>query len=556
MKAPYKVLFSNDTTGLSNCKSPYNPHPAFKQDEATGEWIYNEVGFSKEILEASVDETAGQGIDVHLLQPGVGWVPWWKSRVYPFAEHIEFMKERTGMDPSVNAFAKFMADGGDMVDVFVNRCRNKKLTPFISMRLNDSHGHEYLLAEPKDIPSHAWHCFSKIHIEHPDWRISRDIADWNGRVLNWAIPEVVDFKYSYIEEICEQYDIDGFELDFMRHNRFFDETVTPLAERRRIMNAFIRRVRMLLDRTAKAGRRRWLCVRVPAYLKLYDDLGIHLPDFVREGVDMVNASYSFFTEQQGDIGEIRTMIPEASLYVEMCHTTSMVNWRTKIGYDAIAYRRTTARQYWTTAHLAYARGADGMSTFNFQYYREHGTGPRGPFHEPPFSMHKKLGDPSALASEPQHNFIGATWYDWAAPSRQLDHRGKISTFLPGETKRFELAMAPPKGGWKKGGILRIQSPVSFDSAEWDAVYNGVKLARTDERGEPYDNPYPNLLGDNEMHRAFILPASVLRDGFNTVDITYVDRSRSTAALNPMITPSVTDKKAEAAYLSFIDAAVE
>ena len=94
MKAPYRVLFSNDTTGCSTCKSPYNPDPNWKQDAESGRWVYDEVGFSKEILEASVDETAKVGIDAHLLQPGVGWVPWWKSRVFPFAAHVKFMKER------------------------------------------------------------------------------------------------------------------------------------------------------------------------------------------------------------------------------------------------------------------------------------------------------------------------------------------------------------------------------------------------------------------------------------------------------------------------------
>ncbi len=63
--------------------------------------------------ELEVGLAAGVGIDAHLLQPGVGWAPWWKSQAYPFETHIRFMKERTGMDPSANSFAQYMASGSD-----------------------------------------------------------------------------------------------------------------------------------------------------------------------------------------------------------------------------------------------------------------------------------------------------------------------------------------------------------------------------------------------------------------------------------------------------------
>ena len=520
MKAPFRVLFSNDTTNLCTCRSPLQPRPNWVRDPQTGQWVYRELNFSQELLEASVDETAGQGIDVHLLQPGVGWVPWWKSRVYRFAEHVRFMKERTGMDPAANAYAAYMASGGDMVEVFVRRCRQRRLTPFISFRLNDSHGHEFVAMPPDQIQSWAWHVFSPVHVNHPEWRIGKDINDWNGRVLNWAIPEVRQHKFAFITEICEQYDLDGFELDFMRHHRFFDEAKTPLAERRQIMTGFVCEVRNLLDRTARPGRRRWLCVRVPAVRRLHDDLGLDLPAFARAGVDMVNLSYSYFTNQQGDVAEIRALVPEVALYVEMCHCTAIVRNRATHGYDSFFFRRTTPRQFWTTAHLAYARGADGLSTFNFVYYREHGPGPRGPFHEPPFAMHRHLGDRDWLARQPQHYFLGSTWLGWDQPARQIEGNGPYRKVEPGGSARFEFRLAPPAGGWQKGGRFRVQSPTSFDVSEWRAELNGAPLVATDDRSEPYDGAYPNLLGNNEQLRAWLVPAAVLRPGLNLVTVTY------------------------------------
>jgi hypothetical protein len=139
MKAPYKVLFSNDTTNIEQCTSPFNPT----------RWTHfgPVKPFTKEMLEATVDEAAA-GVDAHMLQPGGGWVPWWKSKIYPFAEHVKFMKERYGKEPSMSGFAQFMADGGDIVQVFVDHCRRKEIAPFISFRMNDSHGWEQVNAPP------------------------------------------------------------------------------------------------------------------------------------------------------------------------------------------------------------------------------------------------------------------------------------------------------------------------------------------------------------------------------------------------------------------------
>ena len=40
-----------------------------------------------------------------------------------------------------------------------------------------------------------------------------------------------------------------------------------------------------------------------------------------------------------------------------------------------------------------------------------------------------------------------------------------------------------------------------------------------DRSEPYANPYPQMLGTPEQHRAWTVPASVLKDGVNTAAIT-------------------------------------
>lgn len=519
MTVPYRTLYSNDTTNILSCTSPFNHHCSARTDPVTREVTYDPCGFTTAKLQATVDETAGVGIDVHLMQPGVGWVPWWKSAKYPFEEHIRFMKEFTGMDPEDSPYAKYMAEGGDMVDVFCRRCRDKDLAPFVSFRLNDSHGHEFVDCKKESIPPVAWHCFSPVHVSHPEWRLGEDINNWHNRVLNWAIPEVVAHKLSFIEEIIAQYDIDGFELDFMRHCHFFRDDGPDETERLRIMTEFVGKVRAALDkREAIDGQHRCLCVRIPAFKDALAPLGIDIAAFAEAGVEMFNLSYYYFTGQQGDIATLRQQAPEAAFYVEMCHCTEVQQMPSvKSNYMNFGFRRTTPQQYYTTAHLAYARGVQGISTFNFAYYREQGPSERGPFDEPPFEIHRGCRDPDFVARQSQHYFIGRTW----APHKEVSNpmNGTISS---GETLGVEFDMAPPTGGWQEAGRLRVQLFDDLGSSRWRAVMNGVELEENPDRSEPYDNPYTPLLGTPEQHRAWTVPAELPVDGINEVQISVLE----------------------------------
>ena len=498
-KAPYHVLYSNDTNNIETCVSPFH-----REGEP----------FRQEMLEATVDETAGTGIEVHMLQPGLGWVPLWKSKAYPFEEHVRFMKEKCGKEPAENGYAQYMANGGDIVGAFVSRCRKKGLVPFVSMRLNDAHGQEFVDMPHDKIPDWAWLVLAPIHVDHPDWRINQNIKDWYGRVLNWANPEVPKLKFQFIKEICEQYDIDGFELDFMRHCSFFRAKETTSEQRQKIMVDFIEQTRKLLDRTAKEGRHRWLCVRIPCYLEAHDPLGINVQAFAEAGVDMFDLSPYFFTEQQTDAPAIKALLPDSSVYLEMTHTTSVGKNLTKDGYDNFDYRRTTDLQFYTAAHLAYARGLDGVSAFNFVYYREHGEKVRGgSYNEPPFKIFEHLGDPEWLARQPQHYILGAVWNSPPVKDRPLP-----KVLGAGESATFKLDMAPPIGGWKNDGRMRIQAETSLGDSVWTARLNGAFLEETADRSEPYASPYRPMLGSAEQHRAWIVPATLLKDGVNTIDI--------------------------------------
>jgi hypothetical protein len=248
-------------------------------------------------------------------------------------------------------------------------------------------------------------------------------------------------------------------------------------------------------------------------MEAHDPLGIDVRAFAEAGVDMFNLSAYYFTEQQTDVTAIKALLPDSSVYLEMTHTTHVGKKVTKGSYDNFSFRRTTDLQFYTAAHLAYARGLDGVSAFNFVYYREHGGKERGPFNEPPFRVFNHMGDPAWLAQQPQHYVLGAVWNEPPVSSRPLP-----KALSAGESATFELDMAPSTGGWKSDGRLRIQAEAPLGDSMWTATFNGELLEETADRSEPYDNPYTPLLGTPEQHRAWVVPVVLVKDGVNTVEV--------------------------------------
>lgn len=496
-KAPFKVLYSNDATNITSCVSPFH---AARQP------------LRKEMIEATVDEVSGL-VDAHFLQPGLGMVPMWPSEVIPLEEHYAWIKQRYGQKP--DSFGQFVLDGGDVVQTFIDRCRMRKQAAFISFRMNDAHHKEFSHPKDGDNPGGSiGMSVNRFYIRHPEYLVEPGSLRGADLVQNWAVPQVREHKLALIRELCENYDIDGLELDFLRTYSYFRLEETPLEQRRAIMTGFIAEVRKLLDATARLGRRRWLCARVPCYLPPLDVLGLDLKAMVAAGLDMVNASAHYFTTQKHDLAAIRRQTAGATLYFELCHTI----WKgDKVveGYDVFPFRRATREHLHTSAHLAYARGADGISLFNFAYYRQHGQGEgRGTFGEPPFEALKALGDPGALAREPQHWFIA---FGWRAPGmKPLPVPRQIEAADP---EKFNFDLAAPQGGWKSDARVRIQTDKSLAATEWTATFNGEPVNPTADVSEPFAVPYPSMLAKPEELRAWVVPARLLKEGKNSLVVT-------------------------------------
>ncbi|WP_172683255.1 hypothetical protein [Verrucomicrobium spinosum] len=280
------------------------------------------------------------------------------------------------------------------------------------------------------------------------------------------------------------------------------------------MTEFMGRVRRTLDDHARAGRRRWLSVRIPGQLSAHDAQGIDVQAFAAAGVDMFNLSASYHVEQTTSLPEIRRLVPGAAIYLELTHVVSF-NGDTRNR----SHRRTTTEIATTTAHLAYSRGADGLSLFNFQYYRDYRdpgqTAGDGPYTEPPFELLQVLRRPEAMASLPQHYFVGLMYRN--DPRRAYPFPRRVKG---GESLRYVLDLAPPAQGWRREGKMRLQARSSCpEGGIWQARINGQLLPATPDVGEPYPTVYTQMHGQAGEWLAWNVPVSALRPGLNEVVIT-------------------------------------
>ena len=117
-----------------------------------------------------------------------------------------------------NIVPDLIAQDTDALRIMVDFCHSNGMEAFWSMRMNDVHDGD---------PRYTY-MFPRFKQEHPEYLFGtlenrptaiRDSRIWAG--VDYAQPAVREMAFRTIEEVCQNYDIDGIELDFFRHPVFF-----------------------------------------------------------------------------------------------------------------------------------------------------------------------------------------------------------------------------------------------------------------------------------------------------------------------------------------------
>jgi len=178
-----------------------------------------------------------------------------------------------------NLTKQFRDRGLDPLQIMVEFCRANGIEFFWSMRMNDIHD-----AFPQ------WpEMISQFKKDHPQLLFGTPeepppFGMWSG--LDYGEPEVRERAFRLLEDVCERYDVDGVEMDFMRHVPHFrcnakGEDCTQ--KERDIMTGLARRVREMTERVGLArGRPLLVAVRIPGSVPCCEAAGLDVTRWLEE----------------------------------------------------------------------------------------------------------------------------------------------------------------------------------------------------------------------------------------------------------------------------------
>lgn len=266
--------------------------PLFNQD-CTDFFFTNHITDTVDagaVIDKYFDVLADAGVKVLLVNTNARktncasdvWETFWEGYDPDAGDDQPFIQamgsgDNAGYRRMIHSMYEVDRQGIDYAARTLQRCRERGVSPWISLRMNDVHYNDDL--------AHPFH--GAIWREE---KYHRGGGGYYGRGLDYAHPEVRDLYRALIVESLDRYEMDGLELDFMREPYLFP----PGAEEagREILTAWMREISGLVRAAAaKRGQPILLGVRTPSHVEVALSWGLDAPAWAREGlIDLVVAT--------------------------------------------------------------------------------------------------------------------------------------------------------------------------------------------------------------------------------------------------------------------------
>ena len=346
--------------------------------------------------------------------------------------------------------------GTNIVAVCVERAHEHGMEAFASMRMNDLHFNDPAIRYPLG-QGDFW-------LQHPETYVGDATLGWHADgALNFTHPQVRAYKLATIAEICDGFDIDGIDLDFMRFPVYF-----PRGEGERhipLMTAFVREAREIVDRAGqKRGRPLELGVRLPARVDICRRLGFDSVAFVRQ--KLVN---------------FITLTP----FLHNFPSIPARRFREQLGDDAVPiyaglmshspHGPLSQGAFRASAANCFREGADGLYMFNYFFGNKEGRAVGLSWRESSRGLLQGLGKASALRG--CNKVYGA--------GIREDHYGSEPAYvlpaslLPGKILSIEIDMAEDVGDKMPRRVLIFLRV---------AAATDLRVAWNDAEASPLGNP--------------------------------------------------------------------
>lgn len=444
---------------------------------------------TREGLEAFVDQYAGTAVTHLFLCPNAMRASFRSRTRDAIWDPVD------GQSPSnrwVDNARLLYERGLDPYAVWIARCREKEVSPWLSMRMNDIHS--------VDEPNSFMH--SSFWREHPAfWRVPNGSASpWQNRAMNYAHAEVRAHQMAFVAELLERYDPDGLELDWMR----FGWHLTPGREKDegRYLTEFVREVHGLVTTWAsRRGHPILLGVRVPAHPEAAALLGMDGVQWVKEGLVDLLVPCPFWSSSDFDISvELwKDRLGPAGANVVVAPGLEY-NARPWPGGQAVA--NTLASAYGFAAS-ALARGADALYLFNWM---DSETRPVAA------ESYRRLVE-SGLRADVVGQALRRhpVCYRDTVPSGFPD--GAMLPAEGPEGRDFRIHIGPGPASGRVELIVGLARRDGVSAATFGAEINGVEAPFAGDLQEVAD------MGGNPARAVrFACPLTAVRDGYNTLRV--------------------------------------
>ena len=406
-------------SGLAGHEAGKKPRIMFYNDGRHPAIYMYEPPMQKEHFEAAVDDLVGTPVEVlvyglgdgrtvlHDTQVGEVWgdpVEKWRHLIFRRAHQNAKMLLEKGQDP---------------LRIVCERARATGMLIYPSLLLNRGRGEDRLY----DVRA-ANFTWENQHLEiGSKGDLDPNFPELEKRRLDFKHEKVRNERFTLIEEVLQNYPVDGFELRFGHFHFFHPKEVDS---GRAIMTAWVKRV---YDAVKASGPERELVVFVPANLEAAYDLGFDLREWIRQGiVDVIVAkTYAYLLDNLADFRPLIEAARGSSVRIHAA-ANGIVN-SDRVGSATIEMIRAMASNYW-------AQGVDGL------YLHQWFASTNWPFQATFYEQLREVPYPQVMA--PKDKFYMVTT---AGPR----------TSLP----------APLPQDLQEGQTAKVRLPIADDLPRWD-----------------------------------------------------------------------------------------
>lgn len=381
--------------------------------------------------------------------------------------------------------------GLDPYSIWMERSRERGISPWISVRMNDVH----------NAPDRSNYMHSEFWRHHPEFQIVPHAASarWQDYALDYRYPEVRRHQMQLVAELLERYDMDGLELDWMRFGYHFP----PEQEREyaSILEAFMEEVHQRVQDVAdRRGHPIKLGVRVPSHPDAALGLGMDAVIWAARGWIDLLVPCPFWRSSDFDIplelwrerlsltqdGKMPLLLPGLEFNTAPFPGATQVVNDLKICHGFAA--------------SAYARGADGIYLFNWMDSQTR------PVSKDDYRLLLQRGlEPSTVGDLPRRHPVA---YRDTVPAGFPDGAQLPLPLGSSQAIHIHAGPAPRRAGARM--VIGLDGLPPGEMEPWRLCVNENEFTCTPEEADT------SALGGNpRIALSFSLPPDALRDGENT-----------------------------------------